>query len=262
MPKISVIMSVYSETQSQLSQAIESILKQSFHDFEYIIILDNPENKEAIITLENYKTQDSRIITIENETNIKLWASLNKWILVAKWKYIARMDGDDTCHPEKFEKQFNYLEKNPSIDLLFTWWEQVDSKGDIEIRIPKSEDFKNIKKTFFYKSPLLHASMMSKAEIFKKYQYPEIDRPDDVLEENLYSYMIDEEVTSRNYEKIKIFSENYLKILSRNTSRFYMNIYFWWMFLLIIIQWMLSRNKLIFWMFFEWLQRLYKKLFI
>ncbi len=277
MKKVSVIMSVFSETKNQLSRAIDSILDQSFHDFEFIIILDNPENEELKSVIQNYQKQDSRIVFIENEKNIKLWASLNKWIQKANWKYIARMDADDACNTERLQKQYDYLESNSSVDLLFTWWTQINQKDNIELRIPKSKDFENIKKTFFYKSPLLHASLMCKTEILKKHRYPEIDRPEDfslfldliyydysfdIIEENLYTYFLETDDKSRKYEKIKIFSENYLGILSKNIRKFYHNIYFWWMYFLVIIQWILSRNKFIFWLFFEWLQNLYKKIFL
>ena len=165
---------------------------------------------------------------IENKKNIKLWASLNKWISIAKGKYIARMDSNDTSKLTRLEKQFYFLEKNLDIDLVFTGWEQIDEENKIDIRIPSRNDFQNIKNTFFYKSPILHASMMCKREIFETYKYPEIDRPEDfglfirliaenytfdIIEENLYTYYIDFLDIEKKYQKIKIFSSIFLKIL-------------------------------------------------
>lgn len=277
MPKISVIMSVFSESVEQLQNSIDSILSQSFQDFEFIIILDNPKNVQAETYISQRAEQDKRIIFLKNKKNIKLGASLNRWIAKATWKYIARMDADDICSLEKLEKQFLFLEKNISTDMLFTGWEEQDESWNREVRIPKKTDFTNIEKTFFYTSPLLHASMMCKSEILKKYKYPEIDRPEDfslfldliyagysfdVLEENLYCFYVIRENTEKKYEKIKIFSSNYLQILSKNIPRFWKNIYFWWMFFVTIIQWILSRNRCIFFLFFEKLQAIYKKIFI
>jgi hypothetical protein len=220
---------------------------------------------------------DSRIIFIENKKNIKLWASLNKWIKLAEWKYIARMDADDECDRWKLWKQLQYLENNLEIDLLFTGWQEIDELWNANIRIPTHDDFKNIRKTFFYKSPILHASMMCKKSIFERFSYPAIDRPEDfslflelisawyrfdILEENLYSYYIQWENWEKKYIKIKIFSENYLKILLKNYSLFWINIYFWWMLFIVTIQWILTRNKIIFDWVFNTLQNLYRKIFL
>lgn len=275
--KVSIIMSVYSESTEQLSKSIDSILHQSFTDFEYIIVLDNPLNLEAKSYISLKEKEDQRIIFLENKENIKLWASLNHWINIAKGKYIARMDGDDTCDINKFEKQYAYIEKHKNIDLLFTWWEEINEKNEKNIRIPSQRDFRDINKTFFYKSPLLHASMMCKREIFDIYSYPEIDRPEDfslfleliahgytfdVLEEVMYSFYIQTYDLKTKYKKIRIFSSNFLNILSKNILKYWNNIYFWWMLFLVIIQWILSRNRLVFWMFFGWLQRVYKNIFL
>jgi len=276
-PKISVIMSVYNESVDQIERAMDSILGQSFRDFEYIIVLDNPENIYAKQYLFHRQKRDDRIIFLENKENIKLWASLNKWIKIAQWQYIARMDGDDICDISKLEKQYNYLEENNSVDLLFTGWEEIDEKWNKNTRIPWKKDFKNIKKTFFYKSPILHASMMCKREIFEKYSYPEIDRPEDfslfldliyawyrfdILEENLYSFYIQTYDIDTKYKKIRVFSSNFIKILYKNIWNYWNNIFFWWMLFVVMIQWILSRNKIIFKVLFNIFQSLYKKYII
>lgn len=276
MPEISVIMSVYWETNQQLKRSIDSILNQTFKNFEFIIILDNPNNFKAKTLIENYVKLDRRIVFLENRKNIKLGASLNKWIKIAQWKYIARMDWDDTCNLQRLAKQQSYFKKNEETDLLFTWWCEIDEQWETNIRIPTQFDLKNIWKTFFYKSPILHASMMCKKEILIKYQYPEIDRPEDfslfldliyakyvfdVLEENLYTFYVQIYDIDIKFQKIKVFSWNFVNILLKNTVRFYNNIYFWWMFFIVVIQWILSRNKFVFMLFFNGLQAIYKKLF-
>ncbi len=277
MPKISIIMSVYNESIGQLQRSMDSVLWQSFQSYEFIIVLDNPENIKGREYIVSQQKADKRIIFLENEKNIKLWASLNRWIELVRWEYIARMDGDDVCDPRKLQKQVEYLEGNRNVDLLFTGWEEIDEQGNTQVRIPSRIDFQNISKTFFYKSPLLHASMICKRKILEKSTYPEIDRPEDfslfldlihawyifdILEENLYSFYIQTQDIEKKYEKIRVFSSNYLRILLKNTSKFWKNIYFWWMFLLVIIQWILSRNRHIFNIFFIRLQDIYKALII
>jgi glycosyltransferase involved in cell wall biosynthesis len=94
-------MSVYNE-EKYLSEAIESILNQTYSDFEFIIINDCSTDASCDIILSYI---DKRIVFIENEINIGLARSLNKGIDIAKEKYIARMDADDISLPERFEMQ-------------------------------------------------------------------------------------------------------------------------------------------------------------
>ena len=116
-PKVSVIMSVYKEPVEWLHESIDSILNQTFTDFEFIIICDNPSYDEGKVLLHSYKEKDNRIVIIENEQNIGLTKSLNKGLAIAKGEYIARMDADDISLPERFEKQVAYLDNHPKIGV-------------------------------------------------------------------------------------------------------------------------------------------------
>lgn len=119
-PTISVIMSVYKEPIEWLRLSIKSILKQTFTDFEFIIICDNPLYTEGISILKEYAMSDRRIILIFNETNIGLTKSLNKGLVISKGKYIARMDADDISLPVRFERQYDYMESHPYVIVLGT----------------------------------------------------------------------------------------------------------------------------------------------
>ena len=110
-PEISVIMSVFNGAR-YLKKSIESILNQSYEDFEYVIIDDGSTDKSKII-IESFK--DPRIKLISNKQNIGLAASLNIGIQVSKGKYIARMDCDDVSATKRLENQLEYLIKNPKI---------------------------------------------------------------------------------------------------------------------------------------------------
>ena len=112
MCKISVIMSIYSEKEEWIKESIDSILSQTFRDFEFIIINDNPKRKENENLLLEYSQKDNRIIVITNKENIGLTKSLNKGLSIAKGKYIARMDADDISFPTRFQKQIDFLDKN------------------------------------------------------------------------------------------------------------------------------------------------------
>ena len=115
-PKISVILPVYN-AQSYLRESIESILTQSYEDFELIMINDGSTDSSLSI-MESYKDQRIRII---NQSNAGLPISLNRAIAVAQGQYLARQDADDISLPERFAKQVAYLDNHPQCALLGTW---------------------------------------------------------------------------------------------------------------------------------------------
>lgn len=116
-PLISVIMSVYNTNEKWLKLAVESILAQTFKDFEFIIVLDCPTDN-SINIINDYRIKDDRIVVIENEKNIGLTKSLNKALKKAKGKYIARMDSDDISIKTRLEKQYGFMERNDHVDVL------------------------------------------------------------------------------------------------------------------------------------------------
>ena len=112
-PSISVVMAVYN-CENFLRIAIESILNQSFIDFEFIIINDGSTDKSPHI-INSFTDERIRVFNQENQG---LAYSLNFGISMAKGKYIARMDADDISLPERFQVQYNYMEKNKNVDVL------------------------------------------------------------------------------------------------------------------------------------------------
>lgn len=128
-PKISVIMGVYNDSR-YLSESICSVLNQSFKDFELIICNDCSTDPLVKSILNEFKEKDDRIKIIENNTNLGLAASLNKCIEIASGKYIARMDSDDRCLPLRFEKQYEFLEKNTEISVVGSLVYYINKNGD------------------------------------------------------------------------------------------------------------------------------------
>ncbi|WP_249029451.1 glycosyltransferase family 2 protein [Tannockella kyphosi] len=115
--KLSVVMPTYNETREQIIDSIESILNQTYTDFEYVIVCDNPNNKEVTDVLEEYKIKDNRIVIVMNEKNMGIPYSLNRGVEVSKGQYIARMDADDYSFPNRFMIQMDLLEKE-NVDLV------------------------------------------------------------------------------------------------------------------------------------------------
>ena len=116
MPKVSVLTPLYNTNHKFLKEMIESILNQTFDDFEFILLNDSPNNKELKDIVLSYK--DNRIIYIENEENIGISKSRNKLLELAKGEYIAIFDHDDISLPQRLEKQVNFLDKNPRIGVV------------------------------------------------------------------------------------------------------------------------------------------------
>ena len=159
-PQISVIMSVYKEPLDWLRQSIDSILNQTFSDFEFIIICDNPQYIEGAHLLREYEKNDSRIRLIFNDINIGLTKSLNKGLSVAKGEYIARMDADDISMKDRFSEQVDFLGKFPIIDVCGT---NIIMFGDIDKECQYPE--KHEEMFFFIDNCLAHSSVMMRKRV-------------------------------------------------------------------------------------------------
>lgn len=118
--KISCIMSNFNTPPDYLEKAIESVLNQTFSDFE-LIIVDDGSNDDSVSVLKSFESKDKRIKLLYNGKNRGLAYSLNYAIEVAEGEYIARMDTDDYSLPNRFERQIMYMEQNPDIDIIGTY---------------------------------------------------------------------------------------------------------------------------------------------
>jgi hypothetical protein len=120
-------MSVYNG-ERYLASSIQSVLDQTYTDFEFIIINDGSQDSTPDI-LNEYAKKDERIIVFHEKENVKLVRAINKGCREAKGKYIARMDADDLCVPQRFAKQVQYLNNYPEVGVLGSWVENIDEDG-------------------------------------------------------------------------------------------------------------------------------------
>jgi glycosyltransferase involved in cell wall biosynthesis len=127
-PKVTVVMSVYNEA-GYISTAIESILKQTFEDFEFLIIDDGSTDRTPDI-IKHYVEQDDRIKYLVNQTNKGLPASLNRGIELASGKYIARMDADDISLPSRFKEQVEHLDSEPDTHVVGSYTYLIGLDGE------------------------------------------------------------------------------------------------------------------------------------
>lgn len=165
---ISVIMSTYKEDERLLRESIESILNQTYKDFEYIIILDYPDNDVHKSVIEEYALKDDRIHFYINETNMGLTDSLNRGLSLCHGEYIARMDADDISLPDRLERQMKYLEKN-HYDLIGGITEMINENGSLLYSIKSvPTDPKKINKALRYSQCIAHPTWLGKKEVFEK----------------------------------------------------------------------------------------------
>lgn len=154
-------MSVYNEPIEWIRIAIDSIVNQSFSDWEFIIINDKPENSDNVSLLRDYAEKDSRIAIVTNEQNIGLTKSLNKGLKEAKGQYIARMDADDMSLPQRFERQVSFLDCHPNVLAVGSWTGTIDENGNHLKAIGKYEtDYKWVRAQFIQNSQISHPAVM------------------------------------------------------------------------------------------------------
>jgi len=151
-------MPVYN-AENYLDESISSILNQTLKDFEFIIINDGSKDNSLKI-IKEYQKQDKRIILIKNLKNLGLQKTLNKGLKQAKGKYIARMDADDISLPNRFEVQYNYLEKHLEIFLVGSSAIVIDENGNRLGVFKKFNNPKKIKKKLEKTNCIIHPSIM------------------------------------------------------------------------------------------------------
>lgn len=127
-PEISVVMPMYKEPLQVLTRTVDSILSQTFHDLELIVVVDNPEYEDAIALLEAYAARDGRLRVELNPHNLGVWASYNRGIRRARGRFIAIQDADDYSYPDRLELQHKFLTDNPHIDVVGASLEYIDDR--------------------------------------------------------------------------------------------------------------------------------------
>lgn len=166
--KISVIMSTYREDIGFLRTAVESILNQTYTNFEFLIAGDDPENEELIKVIRKYEDQDSRIKFFINEKNLGLVDSLNGLLKHTTGEYIARMDADDYSYENRLEKQLDRALETGA-DMMSAFVRVVDEQGNVirEMnRLPV--DNAGIQKSLKKNNCMPHPAWFVKAEVYRR----------------------------------------------------------------------------------------------
>ena len=163
MPRVSVVTSVYNG-EAYVEECIDSILNQTFQDFEYIILNNGSTDRTAEIL--NHYT-DSRIHIIHQE-NLGISRSLNKGINLSKSELIARLDADDYALPQRLEKQIAFMEQHPKVVLCGSRFKELVGEKFFPQKVQFVEQDKDIRKTISCFNPFSHSTTMIRKAVFTK----------------------------------------------------------------------------------------------
>ena len=163
MCKVSVLMPIYRTKIEYLKESIESILKQTFSDFEFIILDDCPDDSRENIVL-GYK--DKRIKYLKNELNLGISASRNKLFDLAQGQYFAIFDHDDISKPYRLEKQVLFLDSNPNVGVVSGQLEYI--YGNIACTAHPESNLE-IKKALMKENVVAHTAMMLRRSVIKAF---------------------------------------------------------------------------------------------
>lgn len=160
-PRVTVLIATYND-EPFLGAAIDSVLAQTFASFELLIVIDAATDRSRDVVA---RYRDPRIRLLENETNLGLAASLNRGLAVIDSEYVARLDGNDFCFPERLARQVAYLDAHPEVAAIGSQAARIDvaGRGIGEVARPVTE--LGMRWHRIFGSPLVHSSVMFRKEI-------------------------------------------------------------------------------------------------
>lgn len=168
--QLSVLISVYkSETAANLDKSLTSVFSQTLQPDQVVLVQDGPLNAELDQIISKWTTQEKKIITIALKQNSGLAVALNKGLERITADFIARMDSDDVCKPDRFQKQIEFLLKNQDVDVIGGWLEEIDENGRIVkdlVKFPVSHD--ECFSFFSRRNPLAHPAVVFRKRFFEK----------------------------------------------------------------------------------------------
>lgn len=165
-PKVSVVMPVYN-AERYLREAIESILNQTFKDFEFIIVDDNSTDGSSRI-IQGYARKDKRIIALKNEKNLGIAGNRNKGISLVRGKYVVWQDVDDISMVYPIEHQYKFMEENPEVGIVGGYLQFFNENGDLSIRKYAPDD-EMLRRNIFKYSPVAQPGAMIRRKCFDEF---------------------------------------------------------------------------------------------
>ena len=161
--KISILMGIYN-CAATLTEAIDSIISQTYTNWQFIICDDGSKDNSHDIAKKYEKMDPDRFVVIKNESNIGLNSTLNRCLKIADGDYIARMDGDDVCAPTRFQKEVEFLNSHPDYAIVSTYMTTFDENG--EWGCIKTLEYPQVKDFPTHAPMFCHAPCMIRKEAF------------------------------------------------------------------------------------------------
>lgn len=172
MPKISVIMGIYN-VEKTLAEALDSILIQSFQDFEIIMCDDSSTDETISIALKYKERFPNKIVLLSNNRNMGLNYTLNYCLQYVSGTYVARMDGDDICVPTRFEKQVQFLDNHPEFGFVSSSMIYFDEDGEFKVsKMITEPSIRDLVKGRMF----CHAPVMIRTEAYKAVEGYTVDK--------------------------------------------------------------------------------------
>lgn len=165
-PKVSLLMCVYNG-EAHLREAVESILNQSFYDFE-LVILDDGSTDSSWQILSEYSAKDSRIVLIQNGVNLGLEKSLNKGLAATKGEYFARQDADDVSLSNRLQLQVDFLDNHPEVGALGTAVELINEQGNTIGKNSLPTDRESLQSLLLFNNFMHHSTLMVRSSLMQK----------------------------------------------------------------------------------------------
>ncbi len=165
-PRVSVITTVYNG-EPFLAAAIESVLAQTYSDFEYLLVDDCSTDGSAAI-LRHYAAIDRRIQLLQSDRKINHSYALNLALAHARGELIAILDADDLAHPERLARQVAFLEANPAVGVVGAWVEQIDQAGNVIRVIAFPTDPALARWVILFRTPVLHSAALLRHALLRE----------------------------------------------------------------------------------------------
>lgn len=164
-PFVSVIMPAYN-AEKYIAEAIDSILNQTYKNFE-LIILDDASTDNTWKIIEDYASKDKRIISIRNEKNLYIAGNRNKGISIAKGTYIVWQDADDVSYPTRIKKLVQFMEDSVRVGICGSYIQSFNERGDLDVRRYATDD-RTLRAHIFMFSPVAQPAAIIRSDIFSK----------------------------------------------------------------------------------------------
>lgn len=164
---VSVLMPCYRESSKDFTEALKSILEQTYTRIEVVVVFDDPDNNTLYEIAQNASAQDGRIRLVRNERNLGLSNSLERAFKVSRGQYICRMDSDDISESQRIERQLAYLEEH-ELDLVGSYLTAIDEDGNrlyLVDSIPTSG--KGVKRSLMIRNCVPHPSWFGRRSVFE-----------------------------------------------------------------------------------------------